>query len=332
MPLHKVKANAKPKSRPKVKAKAKGNSKPKYTRKKPHYVKKIKIRKARAKAKDPVHAKIVGNTEFIILRDHVIQRIRISDSQTIKQLAGTKTKAPQYIVFRAIEAVKLLFKGRAFVEIHDFVIHQSWHRDWVYAALITKPNTNHPIIVFANVNDGIMYLIRPFGKDPGQIGLDELERMLDSKFKDMINRAEYYALYLAFQESIRQRKRELIYNDRHSLLKCSNIQACLKKQRELTKKRAISSVERERELKKWNDYYEKKSIRFMEKYFKLLDDREYNEALMFLKGGNVHNSKYFGKQRLDTFYNNTKNIIGHLQIFIDLYQFVYKLTDRFQHS
>lgn len=291
---------------------------------------KILPRKTRAKVKEPVTAKIIGTTEFNILRNHVIQHIRLSDNQSIKQLAGNKTKSSPYIVFRALEAIKLLFRGSAAVEIYDYIIHQSWHLDWCYAALLTRPNTNHPIIIFANVNESIMYLIRPFGKDPGQIGLDELERMLDSRYKDMINKAEYYALYLAFQESIRQRKRELIYNDRHSLLKCSNIQACVSKQRELARKRGITHAERDREMKKWNEYYEKKSVRFMEKYFKLLDDREYDEALMFLKGGDT--KKYFGKQRLDTFYRNTKNIIGHLQIFIDLYQFVYKLGDRFKQA
>lgn len=292
--------------------------------------KKTRMGRATKKARGEVKPKAVGTTEFNILRDHVIQRIRLSDSATIKQLAGGKTKCGPYIVLRAIEAARILFTGRAAVEIRDYVIHTSWHRDWCYAALITRPNANHPIIVYANVNEGVMYLIRPFGKDPGQVGLDELERMLDSRFKDMITAAEYYALYLAFQESIRQRKRALLYDNRHSLLRCENIQACTRKKRELMRKRGMPAGERERELKKWNEYYERKSVRFMERYFRLLDDREYNEALSFLKGGNTE--KYFGKQRLDTFYRNTKSIIGHLQIFIDLYQFVYKLADRYHGS
>lgn len=284
-------------------------------------------RKPRAKAREPVKPKVVGTTEFNILRDHVIQRIRLSDRQTIKQLAGSKPKCGPYIVLRAIEAIRVLFTGRSALEVRDYILHTSWHRNWCYAAIITRPNANHPIIVYANVDEGVMYLIRPFGKDPGQIGLDELERMLDSRFKDMISAAEYYALYLAFQESIRQRKRALLYDDRHSLLRCENIQACVRKKREITRKRNLSTSDKEREMHKWNEYYEKKSIRFMERYFKLLDKREYNEALSFLKGGNTE--KYFGKQRLDTFYRNTKSIIGHLQIFIDLYQFVYKLADRY---
>lgn len=292
--------------------------------------KKAGVRKIRAKATGPVRARVVGTSEFNILRDHVIQRIRLSDSHTIKQLAGGKTKCGPYIVLKAIEAVKHLFTGRSAIEIHDYILHTSWHRDWCYAALVTRPNANHPIIVYANVNEGVMYLIRPFGKDSGQIGLDELERMLDSRFKDMISTAEYYALYLAFQESIRQRKNALLYDNKHSLLRCENIQACVRKKREIGRKRNLSPGEKAKELQKWNEYYERKSVRFMEQYFKLLDNRDYDEALSFLKGGNTE--KYFGKQRLDTFYRNTKSIIGHLQIFIDLYQFVYKLSDRYHHS
>ena len=49
----------------------------------------------------------------------------------------------------------------------------------------------------------------------------------------------------------------------------------------------------------------------------LLGAREYDEAWEFLKGTR---GQYAGKQRLNTFFKNTKSIIGHLEIFVSLYE------------
>ena len=49
----------------------------------------------------------------------------------------------------------------------------------------------------------------------------------------------------------------------------------------------------------------------------LLDNKKFDDAILFLKG---NDGKLFGKQRLNTFFKNTKSIIGHLEIFIGLYE------------
>ena len=52
-------------------------------------------------------------------------------------------------------------------------------------------------------------------------------------------------------------------------------------------------------------------------------------AYNFLK---VKKGKYFNKQRLDTFFINSKKLIGHLQILIEIYQFVFIMVDRYKES
>ena len=59
----------------------------------------------------------------------------------------------------------------------------------------------------------------------------------------------------------------------------------------------------------------------------MLDERDYNEAYAFLR---MKHGKYYGKQRLDTFFVSTGEIIGHLQIFIGIYKLIYTVIDRFQ--
>ena len=79
----------------------------------------------------------------------------------------------------------------------------------------------------------------------------------------------------------------------------------------------ISQSEKQILKYKYNEAYLHKAIDFLSYYFNLLDNKDYDEALLFLKGGD---SNHFGKQRLNTFFKNNKSIIGHLEIFITLYE------------
>ena len=126
---------------------------------------------------------------------------------------------------------------------------------------------------------------------------------------------------------MRQRKKELLHSDKYSVFKCNNIKLCRVKMREINNMRT-SKEEKKQEMEKWQRFYLAKSTRFIQKYFDLLEDENYNEAFAFLRITTPGN-KYFHKQRLDTFYVNSNKMIGHLQIFIDIYQFIYKMIERY---
>jgi hypothetical protein len=95
-------------------------------------------------------------------------------------------------------------------------------------------------------------------------------------------------------------------------------------------KQKISSYQKNELKIKYNEYYLKKAIGVLKKYFDILESKDYDEAYLFLKGSdnNRYKNKYFGKERLNTFFKNTKNIIGHLEIFIILYQLMHKTRMR----
>ena len=86
----------------------------------------------------------------------------------------------------------------------------------------------------------------------------------------------------------------------------------------------ISNKEKQDLLSEANLFYVDKGIKLISKYFSLLDDKEYNEAFLFLKGDK---GKYFNKTRMNTFFRNNKQIVGHLQVFINLYKLYDKLRN-----
>ena len=61
----------------------------------------------------------------------------------------------------------------------------------------------------------------------------------------------------------------------------------------------------------------------VKKYFKLLGNKNYSEAYSFLKGGETKHNDYYKKRRLNNFFKNNKSIIGHLEIFISLYEILH---------
>lgn len=92
-------------------------------------------------------------------------------------------------------------------------------------------------------------------------------------------------------------------------------------------KRKKTVLEGKKEVKQLEDFYQKKSVTFLSKYFDLLEKADFNEAYLFLKG---KSSKYYKKQRLNTFFAKTKKIVGHLEIFITIYEMLFKCIERYE--
>ena len=265
--------------------------------------------------------------EFKKIKEHAIKKIKVSTTQPIIHLADTYDKAKAFITLKAIQAIKILFPN---LDIIDFKFHDAPKelkpRGVLFTSVYTRPENNHPFIIFAMLRDTNIYLVRPFGRNDGQIDLNVYETFADPRFIDQMSSIEYYALYLLFAESSRIRKYEMLHSRQHSLIECFNIKQCRKKYDEIMKSKS-SKTEKSALIQKYNTYYIQKAVVFLTKYFDLLESKNYKEAYDFLRGGT--NNKYFGKQRLDTFFINSKNIIGHLQIFISIYEFMYSMIDRY---
>jgi hypothetical protein len=267
--------------------------------------------------------------EFITLKDYVFRKIKISTGIPIEQLVDSPEKIPIFITLKAVQATKILFPN---VSITDYKMHEVptelSSRGVHYSSIFTTPEANHPLVTFAQQKDTHIYLVRPYGRAEGHVDLSIFEQFAERRFLKEMNDVEYYALFLLFEESMRARKKEIITSDKYSLIDCNNIKQCRLKMNEIARSK-LSSAEKTTAYDYYNKYYIKKASVFLSKYFTLLEQQNYTEAYNFLKG---KNSSYFGKQRLDTFFINSKDIIGHLQIFITIYQFMYTIIDRYLES
>ena len=167
--------------------------------------------------------------------------------------------------------------------------------------------------MFVDGASSIIGMLIPYGVEQKQAPMQEIPSIIP-----LCTPMEKYALYLALVKSIELRKSAILDSDQYSLLKCENISNCTKKMNEI-KKMKISKESKIDMINECQAVYLDKAVAFLRKYFILLANQDYNEAREFLKGDK---GKYFGKQRLNTFFKNSKAIIGHLHIFIPLYQYL----------
>ena len=189
---------------------------------------------------------------------------------------------------------------------------------FIMTIIITRTNTNHPYMVFANINTDYIYFFIPFGNGTYQVDFVNLDKAIEH---NELTRQEAYALSIFLQQNILVRKNTMLKIDQFSLLNCRNISNCVRKMNEI--KRMRVSLAKKKELQAYyNTFYQEKAVKFLMKYFTMLENEDYQEAFLFLRG---EKGKYKGKERLNTFFKNSKQIVGHLQIFISLYKYMFNL-------
>jgi hypothetical protein len=250
---------------------------------------------------------------------------------------GDKQKINKYILN---EGCKRLNSKYSKISIKEYAIYDNIIPSNTFIVLKSKLAMNHPFVIFANYHTNYIKLYLSYGKDNylGQIDLDLFEILLNEKYNKLLTKDDYYSLYIMFIDSIYTRKNELINNDKFSLLKCNNIKQCIITTRTIKKNNKLSIIQKKNLIIEKELYYKKKAINVLEKFFTMLDKAQFEEAYKFLKvnkikkgthkGKIINKTEYFGKQRLDTFFKSNKKIIGHLQIFIDIYQFIHLLKLR----
>lgn len=240
--------------------------------------------------------------------------------EVIKQVSEGNdfiTKLKIYMTSRANQFITLHNK---YLEFKEYEIYKSAIQPhYIYAIIITKTNVNHPYIMFLDINSNYITFLIPFGKDYKQADFDTYQSAISE-----CNNAELEAIYLLFDKTIFIRKKGILDSRQFSLLDCNNITNCQKKMREIEKMQ-IGYTEKQELKARYIDGYLHKALDFLKYYFDLLDSKEYIEAWEFLKGTR---GKYQGQQRLNTFFKNTKSIIGHLEIFVALYEIFHLARQR----
>ena len=216
-------------------------------------------------------------------------------------------------------------------------IAYSQYPGFYFMIAYTLTHSNHPYLIYFNLDDKYVNVLIPIGKDYQQININEyidiiqtininpINNKTKKQYKYNINSPTILvlALYSLLDETIIIRKTGLV-DSKYSILTCDSMTLCINKATEINKMK-ISENEKQKLYKKIYDYYRKKGVELLNNYFKLLESKKYSEAYSFLKGGVVNFDKYYGKTRLNTFFKNDKIIIGHLEIFISLYEIIHSV-------
>lgn len=241
--------------------------------------------------------------------------VTIQDKRKIKSIIDNvpnpdfNYKIQTYLSYQAQHLLKLYYPRFALktFEIYTF----PYLPNWFFLVLITNPNTNHPFLLFANLDDNKIRVIRPIGKERGQVEIPVFFAAIPQ-----CTQIERFAILFFLDRTIFIRKNALLYIPQFTLINCRNISNCVRKMHEIARMK-VSKGEKEKLVAKYDTFYKEKAIDFLQNYFEMLNKGEYDEAFLFLRGDR---GKYFKKERLNTFFRDTKPIIGHLQIFIELYR------------
>ena len=200
--------------------------------------------------------------------------------------------------------------------------------NYYFMVAYTILNVNHPYLIYFNLNHTYINVLLPLGKDYGQVNINdynELIKMLvysNSTTKNSkSNTVLLTAIYLLLNNTIEIRKNGIL-NSQFNILSCENIPVCVSKMNDISKMK-LSESEKQGMYKKYNEHYLTLGFDLLKNYFRLLSTKKYSEAYSFLKGGNTIHNEYYKKRRLNNFFKNNKSIIGHLEIFISLYEILH---------
>ena len=208
---------------------------------------------------------------------------------------------------------------------------------YIFMVAYTLTNTNHPYVIYFNMDDIFINVLIPIGKDYQQANTEDYINVINSitpiKQKTYSSRHTKQlettkvlltAIGILLVNTIKIRKYGIIYS-KFSILTCANMVLCNDKMIKINKM-DIDINEKHELYLKVQDYYRDLGIKLLQTYFTLLNSQDYIKAYDFLQGGHYKFNEYYGKTRLNTFFKNNKNnnnIIGHLEVFISLYKLLY---------
>lgn len=189
---------------------------------------------------------------------------------------------------------------------------------YIYTAY-TVPLNNHPFIVYGNINTSFCHIVIPLGNRLGHIDINDIYSLIP-----YFSKIELTIMREMLVKCIIIRQSNIIYNPKYSVMNCNIINECINKINEIENSLLITS-EKKKELKLATEtFYNDKIKILLDRFFFILGLGQYDDALKFLKG---EYNRYFTMNGLSAIFINSKELIGHLQIFINLFHLYHTLRD-----
>lgn len=191
--------------------------------------------------------------------------------------------------------------------LDNFIFEENKTKTKFYAFVVTRPYQNHPFTLYGSYNDYNIKIIIPIGRDIGQYHINKVNKELKN-----LSKPEKYALMKLLLFTIRLRKFnfETVKNSK-DLYDCRNIKECKKKLENLN---YTSLLDRNKKIIKISNESYENIKEHIKNYFKLLDNSEFEKAKTYLN-------------TIKNLYYKSKDIIGHLQILIEIYKTINKLLE-----
>ncbi len=183
--------------------------------------------------------------------------------------------------------------------------------------LYTYPFNNHPFMMFAPINTPSNYtIIIPLGNRVGQANINTLYPLIS-----YITTTERHALFQLIIKSIVVRQKNLVMHPKYSVLNCYIINECINKVNDIIILRESDSKKQALIEETENFFFDKIRL-LLDHYFIILQEGRFDDAMRFLRG---EYNRFFKQKGLNEIFINSKDLIGHLEIFIHLYK-LYKLV------
>ena len=249
-------------------------------------------------------------------------------------------KIKAYLNIKAIQIIKFhnpyldfnIYNNHINNKSNVFMLH--YLPRYVFMVAYTTTHVNHPYLIYFNLDDKFINVLIPMGcnyqQADTQYYIDVINSITLSSYtskNNTNNMAILSAIYLLIKNTIDTRKYGIIYSPLFSILTCENMILCYNKMNDIIKMN-IDINEKKELYKKYEEYYKKIGMKLLEKYFYLLETKEFSEAYQFLKGGDTKLDKYYKKTRLNNFFRNNKSILGHVEVFISLYEILHMVRSK----
>ena len=178
---------------------------------------------------------------------------------------------------------------------------------------ITVEENSHPFSIFGTYSENIIYIMIPIGRNVGQYDLNKIKTNIN-----LLSVLQKFALFNLLKLTIKLRE-ENINKYTLKLINCLNIKPCVNELKMYKKKGIIMPNS---QISKLKTKYYNNIAKQLKTYMGLLKKNECYKATNYLLKNTEKNiclKNYFVSTK------DSKELIGHLKIFIDIYKTIYLL-------
>lgn len=230
----------------------------------------------------------------------------------------------QFLILYRKENLK---KDRSYplLTITSYILKESRDKKHFFYNILTNPYNNHPFSLFGTYDDNIIYIMIPMGNSVGHFDINKIKKEIKT-----LTAIKKLGLYHLLKLSIKIRESSFIKYTKKDIYNCMNIRECDREVKLFKEnKRLTPALYNKLQLK-----YASMIQNSIKTFFSLLKKGNYTIAKDYITKDNVNINTISKKSKsklksikktknnicLKNLLYNSKDTIGHLVIFIEIYK------------